>query len=55
MKDEEIIELYKQYHSCFEQLAKKYKGKFELEFENLDSEYWKGHIFEITPSKRRKV
>lgn len=24
-------------------------------FEALDSEYWKGHIFEITPSKRRKI
>ncbi len=36
MKDKEIIELYKQYHSCFEQLAKKYKGKFELEFEKAN-------------------
>ena len=24
-------------------------------FEALDSEFWKGHIFEITPSKRRKI
>lgn len=24
-------------------------------FEALDSEYWKGHVFEITPSKRRKI
>ena len=24
-------------------------------FEDLDSEYWKGHIFEIISSKRRKI
>jgi hypothetical protein len=36
MENEEIIELYKQYHSCFEKLAKKYKGKFELEFEKAN-------------------
>ena len=24
-------------------------------FEALDSDFWKGHIFEVTPSKRRKI
>ena len=24
-------------------------------FEDLDCDFWKGHIFEITPSKRRKI
>ncbi len=24
-------------------------------FESLDSDFWKGHIFEIAPSKRRKI
>ncbi|MBR1731590.1 MAG: hypothetical protein IJ725_04085 [Ruminococcus sp.] len=28
---------------------------FLIGFEDLDSDFWKGHIFEITPSKRRKI
>ncbi len=31
------------------------KDGYLIGFEDLDSEYWKGHIFEITPSKRRKI
>lgn len=31
------------------------KDGYLTRFEYLDSEYWKGHVFEIIPRKRRKI